>query len=127
MSFFLSSHFLRITLILKDLQDYTKVISPEIKPLAREKRLSIPVVFSAQEANSVISNMQGTTQLMIILMYGSGLRTAEVCSLRVKDIDFDMKQIVVREGKGLKDRVTLLQQGYDRFIAPTKPAYIISV
>ena len=71
--------------------------------------------------------MQGTTQLMIILMYGSGLRTAEVCSLRVKDIDFDMKQIVVREGKGLRDRVTLLQQGYDRFIAPAKPAYIISV
>lgn len=68
----------------------------------------IPVVFSTEEACKIIQQMYGITKIMIILMYGSGLRTAEVCSLRVKDIDFAMNQIVVREGKGLKDRVTLL-------------------
>ncbi len=73
-----------------------------------QKYRRIPVVFSATEAKQVIQHMQGMTKLMIILMYGSGLRTSEVCSLRIKDIDFAMNQIIVREGKGLKDRITLL-------------------
>jgi len=75
-----------------------------------KKHRRIPVVFSTQEASRIIQQMQGITKLMIILMYGCGLRTAEVCSLRIKDIDFKMNQIIVREGKGLKDRVTLLPE-----------------
>jgi integron integrase len=72
------------------------------------KHRRIPVVFSADEAHRVIGNLSGVCRLMAIIMYGSGLRKAEVCDLRVKDIDFDMKQIIVRQGKGKKDRVTLL-------------------
>lgn len=62
------------------------------------KYRNIPVVFSAMEAAKIIGLMNGLTKLMIVLMYGSGLRTSEVCSLRIKDIDFEMKQIVVRQG-----------------------------
>lgn len=75
-----------------------------------KKYKRVPVVFSTGEASRIIEQMQGLTKLMIVLMYGSGLRTAEVCSLRIKDIDFEMNQIVVREGKGLKDRITLLPE-----------------
>ena len=54
--------------------------------------------------------MEGTHHLMASLLYGSGLRLMECVRLRVKDIDFDMAQITVRDGKGEKDRVTLLPQ-----------------
>lgn len=68
----------------------------------------IPVVFSHREATEVINSMQGTTQLMARLLYGSGLRTHECIRLRVKDVDFDMGELHVRDGKGGKDRRTLL-------------------
>ena len=72
----------------------------------RNKR--VPVVFSKQEADRIIQNLKGSYQLMAKLMYGCGLRVSECLRLRVKDIDFDMQQIIVREGKGNKDRVTVL-------------------
>jgi integron integrase len=55
--------------------------------------------------------MHGTHQLMAKLLYGSGLRVMECIRLRVKDIDFAMNQIVVRDGKGKKDRITVLPEG----------------
>ena len=69
-----------------------------------------PVVFSHQEAISVIRAMKMPYQLMAKLMYGSGLRISEVLRLRVKDVDFSMGYIVVRDGKGYKDRTTLLPE-----------------
>lgn len=71
-----------------------------------KKRL--PVVMSHEEACSVIHSMKGDQQLMAKLMYGTGLRISECISLRVKDIDFAMNQLVVRSGKGDRDRFTLL-------------------
>lgn len=68
----------------------------------------IPVVFSAAEARNVIHNLDKPYQLMAKLMYGSGLRVSECLRLRVKDIDLSMNEITVREGKGRKDRRTLL-------------------
>lgn len=59
-----------------------------------------------QEVATVISLMEGTTQLVVKLLYGSGLRIMEAVRLRVKDIDYEMKQITVRSGKGNKDRFT---------------------
>ena len=73
-----------------------------------EKSKHLPVVLTAQEARAVINNMNGLPQLMTKLLYGSGLRIMECLRLRVKDIDFGNHQIVVREGKGEKDRFTLL-------------------
>jgi len=56
----------------------------------------------------VMAHLTGTHRLMASLLYGSGLRLLECCTLRVKDIDFAYSQITVRDGKGAKDRVTVL-------------------
>jgi integron integrase len=75
---------------------------------ARQSR-HIPVVLSHQEAMKIFSALPaGRNRLMIELMYGSGLRISECCRLRVKDMDFEMNEIVVRNGKGDKDRRTVL-------------------
>lgn len=69
---------------------------------------TIPTVFSHQEAIAVIDAMSGVNQLAARLMYGSGLRVTETCRLRIQDIDFGNHCIVVRDGKGMKWRRTLL-------------------
>lgn len=84
-------------------QDVTRARQP--------KRL--PVVFSRSEAQAVIAQMDGQVALMVRLLYGAGLRVTEAVRLRVKDVDFDYRQIVVRDGKGRKDRVTLLPDSLD--------------
>jgi integron integrase len=68
-----------------------------------------------EEVQRLLSKMSGTTGLMAGLMYGSGIRLMECVRLRVKDIDFARHQIMVRDGKGQKDRVTMLPE---RFTAP---------
>jgi len=70
----------------------------------------IPVVFTKSEAHSVIQNMEGLPKLIASLLYGSGLRLSEALRLRVKDIDFEFKNIIVHDGKGEKDRNTLLPE-----------------
>lgn len=74
---------------------------------ARPSR-KIPVVFSHEEALSIIHYMSEKYQLMGRLMYGCGLRLMECCRLRVQDINFSMHQIIVRESKGKKQRTTVL-------------------
>jgi integron integrase len=77
--------------------------------LERAKRPArVPTVLSVAEASALISRMTGAKWLMASLLYGAGLRLRECLSLRVKDVDFDYRQIVVRQGKGAKDRRTLL-------------------
>ena len=73
---------------------------------SRPKRL--PTVLTHQEAMAVINNMQGKLRLMAKILYGSGLRLTECLRLRVKDLDFERRQIIVRSGKGDDDRVTML-------------------
>ena len=68
----------------------------------------LPVVLTRAEVAALLAQMYGTTGLMARLMYGTGLRLMECMRLRVKDIDFARAEIVVREGKGSKDRITLL-------------------
>ena len=68
----------------------------------------LPTVLSKDEVASVLAGMQGLHQLMAKLLYGCGLRLMECLRLRVKDIDFEQSQIIVREGKGEKDRATML-------------------
>jgi integron integrase len=74
-----------------------------IRP-TRPKR--VPTVLSREDAKKVIGHMEGIYKVMTQLMYGSGLRLMEVMRLRVKDLDFANRQIVVRDGKGENDRVT---------------------
>ena len=68
----------------------------------------MPIVLTQAEVQAVLSRMDGTMWLIASLLYGSGMRIMEVLRLRVKDIDFARREILVREGKGFKDRVTML-------------------
>lgn len=68
----------------------------------------LPVVLTQAEVHAVLNRLEGTMWLIASLLYGSGLRIMETLRLRVKDIDFARREILVREGKGFKDRVTML-------------------
>lgn len=78
----------------------------EVVNATRPKRL--PVVLSRSEVAIILSLMEGVPALAAQLLYGGGLRIFECISLRVKDLDFDRKQITVKQSKGAKDRVTIL-------------------
>ena len=71
----------------------------------------LPVVLSRDEVRAVLGRTSGTPRLMATLLYGCGLRLLECCRLRVKDLDFAQNQIVVRAGKGNKDRYTMFPAG----------------
>lgn len=73
-----------------------------------QQRQRIPVVLAPTEVAEVLKQMSGTAALMARLMYGSGLRVEECCTLRIKDIDFASAIVSVRDGKGAKDRTTVL-------------------
>jgi integrase len=89
----------------------------QLKNLIRaKKKKNLPVVFTRDEARQVIENLSGTHRLMAILLYGSGLRLTECIRLRVKDVDFGYNQIVVRDGKGKKDRVTMLPKAVVHYL-----------
>ncbi|WP_306563728.1 integron integrase [Aquabacterium sp.] len=70
----------------------------------------LPVVLTAREVRSLLHELNGTTALVASLLYGTGMRLMEGLRLRVKDIDFERREIVIREGKGSKDRVTVLPE-----------------
>ncbi|MCG2787653.1 MAG: integron integrase [Anaerolineae bacterium] len=93
--------FLYRVVLEKDISLPKTIIHP-----SRPKRL--PTVLTHQEAMAVINNMQGKMRLMAKILYGSGLRLTECLRLRVKDLDFERHQIIVRSGKGDDDRVTIL-------------------
>ncbi len=100
---------------------YREVLKKELEyPIdsIRAKRPKrIPTVMTKEEVQKVIGRMKGKNQLMAKLLYGSGLRLLECMRLRVKDLDFGQRQIIVREGKGMKDRATVLP---DSLIDPLK-------
>jgi integron integrase len=90
----------------------------ELGAVARPQRSAkIPVVLSRAEVKRLFENMEGTLGLVAQLLYGTGLRLMEGLRLRVKDIDFDRGQIVVHEGKGSHDRVTVLPQSLEAVLA----------
>jgi integron integrase len=93
---------------------YREVLHQPFDPLGnieRPHRLPrIPVVLSRMEVNQLLAAMEGTFELLARLLYGTGLRLMEGLRLRVKDLDFSRGQIVVHDGKGFKDRVTVLPE-----------------
>ena len=70
----------------------------------------LPVVMTVQESMRLLDEMEGTSGLIARLLYGSGMRIMEGVRLRVKDVEFSRRELIVREGKGNKDRVTMLPQ-----------------
>jgi integron integrase len=82
----------------------------KIESVRATRPARVPTVLTAEEARRVIVAMGGVAQLVVKLIYGSGLRLLEVLRLRVHDLDFEMKQLTVRDGKGAKDRYTVLPE-----------------
>jgi integron integrase len=91
---------------------YKEVLKQEIGWLEKVERAKkpsrLPVVLSRSEVKRVFAHLHGTPKLMAGLLYGSGLRLMECVRLRVKDVDFELAQITVRDAKGGKDRITML-------------------
>ena len=77
--------------------------------IVRAKRaVRLPVVLTRDEVRAILGELRGTPWLMVSLMYGAGLRLLECARLRIKDVDFERLEITVRNGKGGKDRRTML-------------------
>jgi integron integrase len=82
---------------------------PWLADIVRAKRpRRIPTVLTVEEVDALLARMEGLAGLMARLMYGTGMRISECLALRVKDVDLERCEIVVREGKGAKDRMTML-------------------
>ena len=93
---------------------YRQVLKIELAQIrdvvrARQSR-KLPVVLTREEAEAVIGRLSHVNRLIASLLYGSGLRLMEAIRLRVKDVDFARNELVVRDGKGEKDRITMLPQ-----------------
>lgn len=83
--------------------------SLHLQNLQRAKKPAyLPVVLSHEEASGVLNTLEGVPKLIVLLLYGSGMRISECLRLRVQDVDFEFEQLWVRSGKGNRDRVTLL-------------------
>jgi integron integrase len=90
-------------------RDVLKVNLPWLNEVQRARKPQhLPVVFTRDEVKALLAQLEGTLWLMAMLTYGSGLRLLECLRLRVKDVDFHYKQVIVRDAKGHKDRVTML-------------------
>ena len=91
---------------------YGKVLGNELPWLDKVVRAvrpqRLPVVLSRDEVRALFTHMRGTPRLMAVLLYGTGMRVLECARLRIKDLDFTAHNLVVRSGKGNKDRVTIL-------------------
>ena len=90
---------------------YNKILEKPISNInfiRAKKHRKLPTVLSIKEVSLVIEQLEGTHKLIVQLMYGSGLRVSETLGLRVQDISFDNSSVTIRNGKGEKDRITLL-------------------
>ena len=90
-------------------------IDTPVNALRAKKYTHIPTVLSVDEVQTLFSILPGTQRLMAELTYGSGMRLSEIHNLRVQDVDFPNKRILVRDGKGRKDRFTILPH---KLVAP---------
>jgi len=97
-----------------------KQLDEEINAVRATKKVNVPVVMTREETAKVITMMEGTTQLAVKLMYGSGLRMSATIRLRIQDIDYN---ITVRSGKGAKDRITTFPSSIISHLAKVKAMY----
>ena len=85
-----------------------------VQSVRATRPVGVPIVLTPDEVKRVIQALNGTPQLVSKLLYGGGLRLMEALRLRVPDLDFETKQITVRDGKGFKDRFTVLPEAVIR-------------
>lgn len=99
-------------------RDVLKIVLPWLEDVQRAKRSQrLPVVLTQNEVKRLLAQLEGTVWLMASMTYGGGLRLLECLRLRVKDIDFDRAEILIRDGEGQKDRVTMLPK---RLVEPLR-------
>ncbi|WP_439887829.1 integron integrase [Pseudomonas sp. MBLB4123] len=93
---------------------YKEVLALDLPWLAdvvrAKKPQRLPVVLSIEEVRRILAALDGELWLVCSLLYGTGMRLMEVLRLRIKDVDFSRREILIRDGKGMKDRVTMLPQ-----------------
>lgn len=91
---------------------YKEVLGAELPWLDKVQQAKapkrLPVVLSKEEVRLILKQLDGTHYLIVSLLYGTGMRILEALRLRVKDIDFSRKEILIRDGKGFKDRITMV-------------------
>lgn len=105
-------------------KEVLKLELPWLQDVVRAKKpRHLPVVLTREEVEVLLAQMQGVQWLVANVLYGSGLRLLEALRLRVKDVDFTRREIVVRDGKGQKDRVTMLPKR----VSEPLPAYLEKV
>jgi integron integrase len=86
-----------------------KIDPPWIDDIVRARQPKrLPSVLSREEVAALLARLEGTVQLIVLLLYGTGMRILECLRLRVQDVDFDLGNITIRNGKGHKDRTALL-------------------
>jgi integron integrase len=86
-----------------------KLDPPWIDNIVRARQPKrLPTVLSHEEVAAILGRIEGTAQLIVLLLYGTGMRILECLRLRIQDVDFDLGHITIRKGKGNKDRITLL-------------------
>jgi integron integrase len=95
---------------------YTQVLKQDIGDFndftRAKKTIHVPTVLTKAEIERLLGNLDGVYRTMAGLLWGSGLRVMECIRLRIQDIDFEMQQIVIRDGKGAKDRITMLPERF---------------
>jgi site-specific recombinase XerD len=87
-------------------------LDSRIDAIRAKRPTYLPTVLTPEEVRSIITHMSGIHRLLIQILYGSGLRQTECLQLRIKDLDFQQSQIMVRSGKGGKDRITPILLGH---------------
>jgi integron integrase len=97
---------------------YRNVVGREVGDLTgvirARKQKRLPVVLTREEVRALLDSLEGVDWLMTSLMYGTGMRLSECLTLRIQDVDFARSQITVRDGKGGKDRVTMLPESLEQ-------------
>jgi integron integrase len=89
---------------------FDKNIEGEINAVRAKQKQRLPVVLTVKEVDKIVSGMSGLNRLMVRFIYGCGLRLQECLQLRIKDVDFEQGVVVIRSGKGDKDRRTVLPE-----------------
>ena len=107
---------------------YKQVFRLDLGPIEHVPRArmpdKLPVVLSREEIGQLMKHVDGTMWLIVALLYGTGVRLQECMELRVKDVDFDRDQIIIRRGKRQKDRVTMLPAGVKERLTAQPSAFL---
>ena len=92
-------------------REVLKIDPPWVDDIVRARQPKrLPTVLSREEVAALLAHLEGTAQLIVMLLYGTGMRILECLRLRIQDIDFDLSTITIRNGKGRTDRTTLLPE-----------------